>query len=167
MYQIFYGISVCNICNNDGVCNILHRNMLSSEQKLAYSLLCCMDQNSWQLPNTALNIYSSQLCFHPLNHNHVTKEASVCHSVQVFLHARLIYDSMQCVTGAQPNDQSARRWNAHKHIFFASKMFVTPKSITNRPCRVLYTVIPMSVNYKKTRNYSSRVAGTASHPCPR
>ena len=73
----------------------------------------------------------------------------MCHSVQVFLHARLIYDSMQCVTGAQPNDQSARRWNAHKHIFFASKMFVTPKSITNRPCRVLYTVIPMSVNYKK------------------
>jgi len=33
--------------------------------------------NCWQLSNTALNIYySSRLCFHPLNHNHDTKEAS-------------------------------------------------------------------------------------------
>jgi len=61
------------------------------------------------LPNTALNIYSSRFCFHPINHNHVTKEASMCHSVPVFLCARLIHDSMQSVTGTQPNDKPARR----------------------------------------------------------
>jgi len=31
--------------------------------------------------------YSLCLCFHPLNHNHNKKEAFVCRSVTVFLHA--------------------------------------------------------------------------------
>jgi len=35
---------------NNGVYNIFHRNMSSSEQKLAHSLLCCMDQT----PNSCL-----------------------------------------------------------------------------------------------------------------
>jgi hypothetical protein len=50
---------------------------------LGYSLLCFIDQT----PNTSLNIYSSCLCFHPLNHNHDKKEAFMCHPVTVFLHA--------------------------------------------------------------------------------
>ena len=33
---------------------------------------------------------------------------------------------------------------------FVSKMFLTRKSIVKRPCRVLYTTLPMSVYYKKT-----------------
>ena len=40
LYQVFYGISVCNIGNNDGEYNILWRNVLSAEMKLAYSCLC-------------------------------------------------------------------------------------------------------------------------------
>jgi len=55
-----------------------------------------------------MNIYSSRFCFHPVTHNHVIKEASMRHSVPVFLRARLIHDGMQCVTGTQPNDQPAR-----------------------------------------------------------
>jgi hypothetical protein len=35
-----------------------------------------------------MNIYSPCLCFHPLNHNYHTKEASMCYSVPVFLCAR-------------------------------------------------------------------------------
>ena len=73
--------------------------------------------NSLQLPNAALNVYSSRICFHPLNHNHVTKEASVCHSIPVFLHAHLIHDSMQCPAGTQPNHQPAICQNASKCIF--------------------------------------------------
>lgn len=38
LYQVVYGISICNICNNDGIHGILYRNMLSNEQKLA---VCC------------------------------------------------------------------------------------------------------------------------------
>jgi hypothetical protein len=32
LYQLFYGISICNIRNNDGVNDILRRNKLPSEQ---------------------------------------------------------------------------------------------------------------------------------------
>jgi len=61
--------------------------MSSSEEKLAYSLICFIDQTPNSCLNTALNIYSPCLCFHPLNHNHDTKEALMCHSVPVFLRA--------------------------------------------------------------------------------
>jgi hypothetical protein len=44
LYQVFYGVSIRNICNDDGVHNTLYRNMLSSEQKLACSCLCFIDQ---------------------------------------------------------------------------------------------------------------------------
>jgi hypothetical protein len=71
--------------------------MLSSEQKLAYSSLGFIDQTPWQLANTDLNIYSSRLCFHPLNYNHDIKEAfNMCHSVPVLQHAR--FDPWQCYT---------------------------------------------------------------------
>ena len=52
--------------------------------------------NSWQLPNTALNIYSSCICFHPLNHNYFIKEAFMCHSVPLLQHAR--FNPWQCYT---------------------------------------------------------------------
>jgi hypothetical protein len=42
--QVFDGISICIICNNDTVYNILHRSVLYSEQSLAYSLLCFIYQ---------------------------------------------------------------------------------------------------------------------------
>ena len=50
--------------------------MLSSKQKLVYSWLCFTDQTPWQLPNTALNIYSLRLSFYTLNHNHDKKKLS-------------------------------------------------------------------------------------------
>ena len=43
--------------------------------------------NCWQLSNTVRNIHSSRLCFHPLNHNHDTKEASqtpACTQTSIF-----------------------------------------------------------------------------------
>ena len=43
-YQVFDGITISNICNNDAVCDNLYRNMLSSEQKSAYSCLFFIDQ---------------------------------------------------------------------------------------------------------------------------
>jgi hypothetical protein len=138
---VFYGISTCIICNNDAVRNILYRNMLSSEQQLAYSLLCCIDQTAES------NLIQLRIFIH---HNHVTEEAAKCHSLPVFLGGRLIFDSMQCVTGTQSNDQPARRLHAPKHVFFASKMFLMRKSITNRPYPVLYTILPVSVCYNKT-----------------
>jgi hypothetical protein len=44
LYQVFYGISTCIMCNNDGVYDILYRNMLQREEELAYSLLCFIDE---------------------------------------------------------------------------------------------------------------------------
>ena len=80
LYQVFYAISICSIYNNE-VRDIFERNMLSSVRKLAYNWLCFIDQTHWQMPNTALNMYSSCLCFHPLHHNHDIKEAFImCHS---------------------------------------------------------------------------------------
>ena len=44
LYQVLYGISICNNCNNDGVCDILKGNMSSSEQILAY--VCFIDRTA-------------------------------------------------------------------------------------------------------------------------
>jgi len=41
--QVFDGITICSICNNDGVHDISYTNMLSSEQNLAYSCLFFID----------------------------------------------------------------------------------------------------------------------------
>jgi len=53
--EMCYGISICNVCNGDGVCDTVHRNVLSSEQKLPYSCLCQIDQ-------TQVAIQLSVLC---------------------------------------------------------------------------------------------------------
>ena len=58
-----------------------------TEYTISYREICHLVKRSWhmsviyrsnsrQLPNAAVNIYSSHLCFHPLKHNHDTKEAS-------------------------------------------------------------------------------------------
>jgi len=39
-----YGISIWNVGNGDGVYDTVKRNLLSSEQKLPYSCLSCIDQ---------------------------------------------------------------------------------------------------------------------------
>jgi len=52
--------------------------------------------------------------------------------------------------GTQQNEQPAMLYHAPKHVFFVSKMFLTRKSITNRPCRMLCTTVPMSIYYTKT-----------------
>jgi hypothetical protein len=59
--------------------------MLSSEQQLAYSVLCLIDQTPKRCLNAALNIYSSRLCFQPFNHNLDTEETFMSHSVPVSL----------------------------------------------------------------------------------
>jgi hypothetical protein len=79
-------ISKCNICNNNTAYDTLHRSVLSSEHTW-HTVFCAL----YPKPLTA-TYYSSEyffimLMFHPLNHNHNTKEAVMCHSVTVFLHA--------------------------------------------------------------------------------
>jgi hypothetical protein len=76
-----------------------------------------------------------------------------------FSSARLIHDSTQCVTRRQPNGQPARRYHAPKHVFFVSKMFLTPKSITNSPCLVLYTILQCQSATRK-RNTLLWLTGT-------
>ena len=44
MYQAFWGIRICNVCNDDGVYDTVERNVLCGEHKLAYSCVCCIDQ---------------------------------------------------------------------------------------------------------------------------
>jgi hypothetical protein len=72
LYQVFYGIGICNISINDAVYDILQRNMLSSEEKLAYNLLCFIDQTADNCLNSNRNIYSLRLGFRQFNHNHDT-----------------------------------------------------------------------------------------------
>jgi hypothetical protein len=48
--QVFDSNGICNICNNDGGEDTLHSTKLSSEQNLAHSLLCSIDQT----PNNCL-----------------------------------------------------------------------------------------------------------------
>jgi hypothetical protein len=52
--------------------------------------------NSRHLPNTAINIYLSRLCLHPLNHHLNIKETFMCHSVALLQHAR--FNPWQCYT---------------------------------------------------------------------
>ena len=47
-YQVFDSISICSICNNDSEEDILHSNMISSQQNLAYSFVCV----TYQTPDT-------------------------------------------------------------------------------------------------------------------
>jgi hypothetical protein len=113
--------------------------MLSSEQKLAHTLLCFMDQTP---DSTALNIYSSCLCVHPLYHNHDTKEAFMCHSVPVSLCA-LSSPLQNSNLYSNTTKYSQPDWSMlPDHLTFVSKMLLTRKSIANRPCQVLYTIFP-------------------------
>jgi len=78
--------------------------------------------------NAALYIYSSRLCFHPLNHNHDTKEALMCHSVPVFLRAH--FNPLQF--SIRYRDSTTRydsQTQAHIHV--------TPK-----PWQMLRTTLP-------------------------
>ena len=63
--------------------------------------------NPWQLPNTSLNIHSSCLRFHQLNHNHNTKEC-FCVIQFLFLYVHLsIHYSIQSIIVMQRNRQPA------------------------------------------------------------
>jgi len=58
--EMCYGISICNVCNGDGVYDTIQRNMLPSEQQLPYSCLCCTDQTAVAIQLSVLYIpYSS------------------------------------------------------------------------------------------------------------
>jgi hypothetical protein len=112
LYHVFKGISICNICNNDAVYNILYRNMLSCEQKLAYSLLCCINQTA-DSKLTQLLIFIHHACFHPSNHNHYSKEASTCYSVPIFLRGRFI--PRQFFNALQRRNQTISQPDASTH----------------------------------------------------
>ena len=99
--------------------------------------------DSWQLPNTALYIYSSHLCFHPLNQNHDTKDAFMHHSVPVSLCA-LFYPLQHSIQSSNARKQTARQPEASMfpdQVIFVSKMFLIPKTIKNLP-----TPTPTQIN---------------------
>jgi hypothetical protein len=77
----------CPICGRSLTKMSLHRAWLYDKYwtEVGIQFAVLYRPNSWQLCKTALNIYSSNLCFHPSNHNHDTKEAFMCHSVPVYL----------------------------------------------------------------------------------
>ena len=145
LYQVFDGISICDI---DGV-YILQRNIFSGEQKLAYILLSF----THQIPHSYLIqlwIFIHHASFHPLHHNHDTKDAFMCYLVPLFLPVR--FNSLQYTMRYRDTTKRAASPAlpcTQTHIF-VSKMFLTRKSITKRRYWMLYTKPPMSVYYKKT-----------------
>ena len=72
---------------------ISYREVCYLVNRLGIQFVALHRPNSWHLPNTALNIYSSWISFHPLNHNHYTKESFMRHSVPVSLFA--IFNPLQ------------------------------------------------------------------------
>ena len=80
------------------------------ECMIQYSEMCHLVNRSWHTvcfavytptpdPNAALNIYSPPLCFHPLNHNHDTKEYFMCYlvtgSLCVLFHSITAFNLLQ------------------------------------------------------------------------
>jgi hypothetical protein len=118
-YQYMY------YCNNDTVYDIFYRKTLSSEHNLACILLYFIDETHMSCINTALNIYSSSWCFHPLNHNHDINMYLCVIQFQFFCVPNSIHDSTQCGIRTQPNNENARRQHAPKHVLFVSKMFLS------------------------------------------
>jgi len=52
--EMCYGISICNVCNCDGVYNAIEGNVLFSEHKLPYNCLCCIDQTEFAIQLSVL-----------------------------------------------------------------------------------------------------------------
>ena len=70
-------------------------------------MLCFIDQTLNSCLKADLNIYSSCLCFHPLNHNHDIKGAPICHLVPVFLRAR--FNPLQLINALQGCNHTIRQ----------------------------------------------------------
>jgi hypothetical protein len=128
---------------------ISYTNMLPSEENLANSLLCFIDQTNDSCLYTALKNYSSRISFHKLNHNQDRKEAFMCHSVPVFL--RVCFNPWPYAMSY--SDATKRAASMHPLcVFFVLKMCLTPKSVTNTLCREVYTIFPLSLYYKKKQH---------------
>jgi hypothetical protein len=137
-YQVFCGISICIICNNDKGYRISSREVHCLIYIIWHSLQFFNDQthDSCLL---VLNIHSSSLCFHYLNHNHDTKYNSMRHSVPT------------------PYTDPTKRAECHtlactqtcnvgvEYVFIAY-------SITIILCREIYTIFATSVDCKKTKH---------------
>ena len=85
-----------------------------------------------------MNVYSTQLCFHPLNHNHDTKEAFMCHSVPVSLCALFISLQRSIRHSNATKQTDSQMQHAARPCSFLSTIFLTPNSIKNFP-------IPISI----------------------
>ena len=129
VYQVFDGISICNTCKNDGLYNISYRNMWHSEQKLAYSCLCCIDHT----PDSYL-IQLWIFIHHELVFTHSTtiQKKLLCVSQFPF---QCVHFSIHYITDSlivmQQNIQPSRHQHAPRPCNFVSKMFLTPKSTKN------------------------------------
>jgi hypothetical protein len=116
-YQVFDGISKCNMCNNDRAYNIS-----------AYSLLCFIDQT----PDCYLNIYSSGLCFiHQITIT-IQKQLLCVTQFQFFYMTASTNYNIQSVTRTQCNRQSARCQKTHTTSYFVARKFST-QSNNNLP----------------------------------
>ena len=96
---------------------ILQRNTIPSEENLAHSLLCFIGQTHEICPIQLWKIIH-YACFHPLNHNHDTKQDFMCHSFQfvygpVSMHDRSHELQGRNHTSSQPNA------NTHPNMYIS------------------------------------------------
>ena len=104
-----------------------------------HSLLCFTDQTSDScLTQPWIFIHHAYVFIHHIT-NTIQKRLLYVIQFQFIYVPVSIHDSIQLVIGTQQNGQPARSYHAPKHVLFVSKMFLTRKSVTNRPCWVLYT----------------------------
>jgi hypothetical protein len=130
---MYDGISICNVWNNGGVYDTIQRNMLPSEQKIAYSLLCFRDQT----PNSYLTqlwifIHHAYVSIHLITILIQKNFLCVIQFQFLFVHFSLHYN-IQSTTVMQWNKQPATHKHAPRPCNFVSKMFLRPKSFKNLP----------------------------------
>ena len=102
LHQIFNGISICNICNIDGIYDILIEKYVIYWKEFGIPFAVSYGPNTWKLPTTFLNIYSPRLYFHP---------------PYITIEKLLWFIQIQ---------------HAPKPIYFVSKMFVTVSQLRTR-----------------------------------
>ena len=105
--------------------------MLSSEQQLAYSLLCCIDQTPDSNPMQLwIFIHHNYVFIHSITIMIQKKLLCVIQFQFLYVHFSLHY-SIQSATVMQWNSQPARCKYVPRPCHFVSKMFLTPKSFKN------------------------------------
>ena len=114
--------------------------MLSCEQKLAYSLLCCTNQTpDSNLIQLWIFIHHNYAFIHLITIVIQNNFLCVIQFQLLYVHFSLHY-SIQTATVMQWNKQLARCQHVTRPCNFLSKMFLTPKWIKNFPIPTLVQI---------------------------